>query len=77
MDLKKDQVITLNDGIEYIIMDTTIYNSNKYLIISPVNSEGFNIVKVENKDNNTVLSKLSDEEYQDIILQFSNQIAEE
>ena len=77
MDLKKDQVITLNDGIEYIIMDTTIYNSSKYLIISPVNSEGFNIVKVENKDNNTVLSKLSDEEYQDIILQFSNQIAEE
>lgn len=63
MNFEKDNVVMLNGGIEYLIVDTVYYNSNKYLYLSRMDMEEFAIVGVQNKDGAVVLSKLSDEEY--------------
>ena len=73
MDFQKDQVVILNGGVEYIVLDTTIYESNKYLLLSKLNDAKITVVKVEKRDNDIGLAKLSDEEYQNVLLQFNDQ----
>ena len=64
MELEKNNIVTLNGGIEYLIVDTILYNANKYLYLARLDQDELAFVKVDNKDNVLVLAKLSDEEYQ-------------
>jgi len=64
MELEKNNIVTLNGGSEYLIVDTILYNANKYLYLARLDQDELAFVKVDNKDNVLVLAKLSDEEYQ-------------
>ena len=72
---EKDKVIILNGGLEYLVLDTTIYESNQYLLLSKLHDEKITVVKVENINGTVGLAKLSDEEYQKVLLQFNEQNA--
>lgn len=64
MELEKNNIVTLNGGSEYLIVDTILYNANKYLYLARLDQDELAFVKVDNRDNVLVLAKLSDEEYQ-------------
>lgn len=67
MNFEKDDVVILEGGIEYLIVDTVHYNSNKYLYLARLDKDDFALVKLDNKDNSVVLSKLSDDEYDAVL----------
>lgn len=67
MDFKINDIITINGGIEYEIVDILEYNLNKYFYLSKIDDDEFAIVKLVNFNNNQMLSDLSNEEYKEVL----------
>ena len=66
--------ITLENNIDYAVVDTLIVNDNKYLFLANENDEqDFTVRKVVSKDNQEYIRKLdSNEEFDNIMDVFFN-----
>lgn len=73
MRFEKDQILTLENNFEYLVVDTVNYNNNQYLYLSRMDEDKFNIVKVINDNGIIGLGKLNDEEYYDVLEQLHKQ----
>jgi len=73
MKFEKDEVIILGDGIEYLIIDMAYYNNNKYLYLAKLNENKYSIVKLVNREESVLLSKLDDAEYDAVLNIFIEQ----
>lgn len=73
MSFEKDQILTLENNFEYLVVDTVNYNNNQYLYLSRMDEDKFNIVKVINDNGIIGLGKLNDEEYYDVLEQLHKQ----
>ena len=73
MRFEKDQILTLENNFEYLVVDTVNHNNNQYLYLSRMDEDKFNIVKVINDNGIVGLGKLNDEEYYDVLEQLHKQ----
>lgn len=73
MRFEKDQILTLENNFEYLVVDTVNHNNNQYLYLSRMDEDKFNIVKVINDNGIIGLGKLNDEEYYDVLEQLHKQ----
>ncbi|MBE6151726.1 MAG: hypothetical protein E7165_00210 [Firmicutes bacterium] len=67
MNFEKDQILTLENNLEYLVVDIVNYNNNQYLYLVRMDEDKFNIVKVINENGIIGLGKLSDEEYYNVL----------
>ncbi len=67
-------VITLEDDLNYIIVDTLITKENKYLVLAQeLDEENVCIRKIIKEDNKEFLIKLdSDEEFNEVLALFND-----
>lgn len=73
MNFEKDQILTLDNNLEYLIVDIMHYDNNEYLYLVRMDKDEFNIVKVIRNNNEVGLGKLTDEEYYDVLELLHNQ----
>ena len=74
MNIKKDDIVKLNGGIEYLVVDIIDYNSNKYLYLARMDVDEFNLVKLDYKENQMVFTSLNEDEYSQVIAIMSKQM---
>lgn len=69
--------VTLEDGIEYAIIDEIINNNQKYVYLANIKTEdGFVIRKVKNEENKEYLIGLdNDDEFDNALRAFQKKIA--
>lgn len=65
--LKKDTIITLDNDAEYTVLRTMKYNDNEFALITDFKGDD-NVVKVENDNGEVVISLISDEKEEELIV---------
>lgn len=72
-------VITLEDNLEYMIINTIVKNNNKYVFLANVDDEKkLCIRKVISEDGKDYLVKLdSDEEFAEVLTEFNDKYNKE
>ncbi len=72
-------VITLEDNLEYMIINTIVKNNNKYVFLANVDDEKkICIRKVISEDGKEYLVKLdSDEEFAEVLTEFNDKYNKE
>ncbi len=72
-------VITLEDNLEYMIINTIVKNNNKYVFLANVDDEKkLCIRKVISEDGKEYLVKLdSDEEFAEVLTEFNDKYNKE
>lgn len=72
-------VITLEDNLEYMIINTIVKNNNKYVFLANVDDEKkICIRKVISEDGKDYLEKLdSDEEFAEVLTEFNDKYNKE
>ena len=72
-------IITLEDGEEYLIIDTIVNKNDKYLLLAQEKQRyDFSIRKIIKKEDKEYLIKLDNElEFEEIITLFNNKHIEE
>ena len=69
--LKSYKVYTLEDGKDFVLIDTLEYNNKKYLLLSSEsNSEYICIRKLIKENNDEYIVKLEEYEFESVVDQF-------
>jgi len=74
MEIKLNEIIKLDNKIEYIIANVLYHVGEKYLYLSRLDKKELAIVKVVNESNKIKLCKLQEDEYKMVLGLFMKKI---
>lgn len=74
MNFNENDVVTLSDNSEYLIIKKINFNNSQYLYLTKIDDGDCAIVKVVQQNGITGLSKLDNDEYINILMKLNETI---
>lgn len=76
MKFEKNNIVTLGNKKEYVIIETLNHNGKQYLYLSCLDEINLSVVRIDYKNDSPVFAKLDNDEFEEVLGIFANLVVE-